>query len=410
MVRQLRLNPTAAWQCLPLPRDIQSAKGPVRDLEQQFLALARERVSYELRLRSPFHGDLGLADLAVCDEALPRALSDAEIAQVAGCTAVLPPAARDGDERWQEVLDDWAEHEGAVPKTVTVAMALDALLGDASRSPEATVALASVAIAEDETLRLRRHNWLVDVSGARHRVPFGAAEIFTNKAQGLSKVLGLSRVLHPAFVGETEEAARVRAWLSEQRVFVTGTDPAPAIRQLAARGSRGDAPLALDDAQLVALRDGFLRISVQERARLGKEVGRAVLLQGRRSGPGDQWEDVQICPADAYLPARLDSVDREDSFEFASGAASGLTWLRPRYTQVLPGAGTGLGARAFFHLLGAEKGPRLRPHPGAVHRFTAAYPNEGLPARVQGGPAARRDDLNNRSASYTLEDYDRART
>lgn len=408
MVRQLRLNPTAAWQCLPLSHDVQSPKGPVRDLEQRFLVLARARVSYELCLRTPLHGDLGLSDLAVADEALPSALSEAEIAQVAGRTAVLPPAARDADGRWQEVLDDWAEHDGVAPKTVTVAMALDALLGDASRSPEATVALAAVAIAEDETLRLRWHNWLVDVSDARHRVPRpGAAEIFTDKEQGLSKVLGLSRVLHPAFVAETAEAARVREWLIGQQVFVTGGDPGPAIRQLAARGSRRDiAPLVLDDAQLVALRDGFLRVPMNERSRLGKEVGRAVLLQGRRSGPEGRWEDVHVCPADAYLPARLDSVDREDSFETASGAASGLTWLRPRYAQVLPGAGTGLGARAFFHLLGAEKGPRLRPHPGVEHRFTASYPNEGLPARIQGGPVERRKDLQNRSATYTLEDHD----
>lgn len=407
MVRQLRLNPTAAWQCLPLPHDVQSPKGPVRDLEQRILTLARARVSYELRLRTPLHGDLGLADLAVGDEALSRAISEAEIAQVAGRTAVVPPAARDADGRWQDVLDDWAEHNGAAPETVTVAMALDVLLGDASRSPEASVALASVAIAEDETLRLRWHDWLVDVSGARHRVRPGLAEIFTDKAQGLWKMLGLSRVLHPAFVAETEEAARVSAWLRDQQVFVSGAEPVAAIRQLAARGSRRDVePLVLDDAQLMALRDGFLHVPMKERRRLGKEVGRAVLLQGRRSGPGGRWEDVQVCPADAYLPARLDSVDREDSFETASGGASGLTWLRPRYAQILPGAGTGLGARAFFRLLGAEKGPRLRPHPGVEHRFTASYPNEGLPARIQGGPAERRMDLQNRSATYTLEDHD----
>ncbi|MFE9284801.1 sacsin N-terminal ATP-binding-like domain-containing protein [Streptomyces olivaceus] len=407
MVRQLRLDPTAAWRCLPLPHNVRSPKGPVRDLEQRFLTLARARVSYELRLRTPLHGDLGIADLAVGDDALLPALSEAEIAQVVGRTAVLPPAARDAG-RWQEVLEDWAEHDGAAPGTVTVPMAVDVLLGDASRSPEARVALASVAIAKGETQRLRWHKWLVDLSGARHRVPrFGAAEFFTDKAQGLAKVLGLSHVLHPTFVAETGEAARVRAWLSEQQVFVTGADPVPAIRQLAARGAQKDiAPLVLDDDQLVALREGFLRVPAKERQRLGKDVGRAVLLHGRRFGPGSRREDVQVRPADAYLPAGLDSVDREDSFETAAGTATGLTWLRPRYAQVLPGAGTGLGARAFFHLLGAEKGPRLRPHPGVEHRFTASSPSEGLPAQVPGGPVERSQDLRNKSATYTLEDCD----
>ncbi|RII17893.1 hypothetical protein DSC45_13395 [Streptomyces sp. YIM 130001] len=57
-------------------------------------------------------------------------------------------------------------------------------------------------------------------------------------------------------------------------------------------------------------------------------------------------------------------------------------------------------------LLGAEKGPRLRAHPGVEHRFTASNPNEGLPARVKGNPEERRKDLQARSATYTLEDYD----
>ncbi|MEW1675464.1 hypothetical protein [Streptomyces noursei] len=130
----LNLDPTVAWQCLPLPHDVQSPKGPVHDLEKRLLALARARVSNELRLQTSFRGDLGIADLAVGNEALSRALSEAEIAQVAEHAAVFPPAARDGDGRWQDVLDDWAEHDGAAPETVTVARALNVLLGDVSRT------------------------------------------------------------------------------------------------------------------------------------------------------------------------------------------------------------------------------------------------------------------------------------
>ncbi|MFI1947401.1 sacsin N-terminal ATP-binding-like domain-containing protein [Streptomyces virginiae] len=408
VIRQLRLDPAVTWQCLPLPDDLQAPKGQVRKLEKQLLTLAREKVSHELRLQTVSHGDLGLADLAVCDEALVGVLSESEIAQVARRTAVLPQSARDGAGRWQDVLGDWAGHGGATPTAVSVPMALYALLGDESRSPEATIALAALAIAKNETFALRWKNWLVDGSGTRHGVPkTGATEVFTDKAQGLSKVLGLGRALHPAFVADDPEAGRVRAWLSEQKVFVTGADPVPAIRLLAARGANGSAvPLFLDDDQLVALRDGFLQVPAKERERLGRDAGRAILLQGRRFGPQGQQKDVKVRPAEAYLPARLDSVDREDSFETAAGSAVGLAWLRPRYAQVLPGAGTGLGARAFFHLLGAEKGPRLRPHPGTEHRFNASYPNEGLPARIPGGPSERLKDLQSLSATYTLADCD----
>jgi hypothetical protein len=153
--------------------------------------------------------------------------------------------------------------------------------------------------------------------------------------------------------------------------LVTGADPVPAIRQLAARGARKDiVPLVLDDDQLVALRYGFLRLPVMERQRLGKDVDRAVLLYGRGFGPGGRREDVQVRPADAYLPARLDSADREDSFGTAAGTAIGLTRLLPRCAQVLPRAGTAPGR------------PGLLP-----------------PARCREGttvPAA--------SATYTLED------
>ncbi|MER6313827.1 hypothetical protein ABT237_08680 [Streptomyces sp. NPDC001581] len=408
MIRQLRLDPAVAWQCLPLPEDVQAPKGPVRKLEKQLLTLAREKVSHELRLQTVSHGDLGLADLAVCDEALASVLSESEIAQVARRTAVLPQSARDGAGRWQDLLRDWAGHGGAAPAAVSVPMALHTLLGDESRSPEATVALAAVAIANNETFALRWNDWLVDASGARHGLPTtGAAEVFTNKAQGLSKVLGLSRALHSAFLAENPAAGKVRTWLSQQKVFVTGADPVPAIRLLAARGANGSAaPLFLEDDQLVALRNGFLHVPEKERERLGRDAGRAILLQGRRFGPKGHRVDAKVRPAEAYLPARLDSVDREDSFETAAGAAVGLAWLLPRYAKVLPGAGTGLGARAFFHLLGAEKGPRLRPHPGTEHRFNASFPNEGLPARIMGGPSERLNDLQSRSATYTLADCD----
>lgn len=208
------------------------------------------------------------------------------------------------------------------------------------------------AIAADDTVPLLWRQWLVDVNGERYAVPADDVPVvFTDQALGLSAVLGFSRVLHPAFLAPTSGAGRVRDGLGVQGVFVAGADPVPALRRLAACGARRSrSPLSLDDGQLLALRDGFLRVPAKESAALGHDVGRAIPLKARQYGPDGRREDVEVAPAHAYLPAGLDGADREAKFELAAARVRGLSWLRSRYVQVLPGAGTGLGAQAFLRL------------------------------------------------------------
>lgn len=408
MIRQFSLDPAAAWQSVPLSGEVQQTKGPVSRLEKLLLDQARGVVSHELRLRIDGDGrSLGLSQLAVADAALIGVLTEAEIAGVVEREAVLPVSARDDDDRWRDALEDWEENGGAAPATVGVQDALK-LLDDTSRPPEATVTLAAAAIAVDATIPLLWRHWLVDVDGERYAVPAADAPVvFTDQARGLSAVLGFSRVLHPAYLASTAEARKVRDWLGAQRVFVTGTDPVPAVRRLAARGARsGNNPLSLDDSQLLALRDGFLRVPAKERVALGRDVGRAIRLKARRYGLDGQRKDVEVAPADAYLPAGLDGADREGTFELAAGRTAGLSWLRSRYVQVLPGAGTGLGAQAFLRLLGASTTPRLRAHPRAEHRYSGSYPNEGVRVNRTPHPKERSDHLRARGATFTLHEYD----
>ncbi|MET7716428.1 hypothetical protein [Streptomyces sp. NPDC005407] len=248
----------------------------------------------------------------------------------------------------------------------------------------------------------------MDSSGGRHRVPQSAEPaVFTDVSRGLGASLGFAKEIHPAFLADTEEARSVSEWLRKRKALLTDADAVAVIRRLAAigaEGSGGSRVLRLTDDQLVELRDGFTQVPDSERESLGRNVGRAIQLQGQRYDRAGNREVVDVAPASAYLPARLDSSEREESFAFAAGRATGLVWLRPKYAEILQRGGAGMGARKFLRLLGAESAPRLRRHPGARERF--AQSPKGLPAYVFSGPQARAEALRAQDATFTLDDYD----
>ena len=64
----------------------------------------------------------------------------------------------------------------------------------------------------------------------------------------------------------------------------------------------------------------------------------------------------------------------------------------------------GVGALRFLRLLGAETAPRPRLHPRLEQRY--ADHRRGLPASVMGSPEARGRAMQERGATYTLQDYD----
>jgi hypothetical protein len=404
---QFRRDPARAWRAVPLPDDMRDSRDPVAALERLLLDRARAGVSHDLVLDVPGYGPLGLDDLAVEDETLVGVVTEEEISRVAERTAVLPKVARDEDGRWREVLADWENHDSAVPVTVDLYDALR-LLDDETRSPQANIRLAAVGLASNIYSSLLSSRWLVDSSGGRHRVPRPAEPaVFTDAPRGLGASLGFSREIHPAFLADTDEARSVRTWLRKREALLTDADAVAVIRRLAAigaAGSSGPNVLRLTDDQLIELRDGFARVPDDERETLGRDVGHAIRLQGHRYDRAGKREDIDVAPARAYLPVRLDSSEREESFAFAAGRTAGLVWLRPRYAEVLQRGGAGMGARKFLRLLGAETAPRLRRHPGARERFTQSP--KGLSAEVISGPRARTDALRVLEATFTLDDYE----
>ncbi|QMU75699.1 hypothetical protein GXW83_08060 [Streptacidiphilus sp. PB12-B1b] len=407
VLRLFLREPARAWRSIPLPSEVRDSRDSVAALESQLLRCARLCVSHRLLMDVAGQSQLALPELAVEEDTLAGVITEEEISRVAERAAILPRAAREGANRWREVLSDWEEHGGAYPATVGLYDALS-LLDDETRSPEATVLLAAAGLAADPSYPLHRRRWIVDSSGTRHRVP-GTAEplVFTDVSRGLGAALGFGREIHRAYLADTHEAHLVAEWLRKRKALVTDADPVTAIRRLAAIGvarDNGAPALSLADDQLIELRDGFARVPESEREALGRDVGRAIQLKGQRYKQTGELEDIEVSPASAYLPMRLDSSEREESFAYTAGKAIGPVWLKSRYAEVLQGGGTGIGARKFLRLLGAETGPRLRRHPGAVERL--AQNPKGLPDELASGPRARVRSLQALKASFTLDDYD----
>ncbi|MER7540563.1 hypothetical protein ABTX77_38220 [Streptomyces sp. NPDC097704] len=403
VLRQFRHDPVHAWSAVPLPGDVRDGRGPAAVLERRLLDRSRRLVSAKLLLDVPGEGPLALESLAVEDAELEGVVTEEEVARLAKLPSALPGSMRDPEGRWREVLWDWEENGVAAPKRIEVFDTLG-LVGDATRSPAATVRLVARVIEAGWSVYLPSREWLVDSSGARYRTGGAVPVVFAAAPRGLAVDLGLAREIHPAFLAETDEAQSVRRWLGKQGVLLDDDDPAAVIERLsefgAARG--GGAGLPLTDDQLVALRDGFTHVPENSRESWGRKVGLAVRLQGYRYTSDGEREEVETAPARAYLPSRLDSAEREESFAFAAGPASGPVWLRPRYADVLQGGG--IGALRFLRLLGAETAPRLRSHPGLYRRFERR--SRGLHAAVASGPEARRKALSALGATYTLDDRD----
>ncbi|MGW0702261.1 sacsin N-terminal ATP-binding-like domain-containing protein [Streptomyces sp. NPDC002867] len=398
-----RLDPAASWSMLPLPQ--QSSRhqrtGAAGALEAALLERSRLQIAARLRIDVPGRGPQALEDLAVETAELTGLLTETEIEQLADCPA-LPYAARDWAGRYREVLEDWADHGAAKPHPVDAYDALE-LLGHENRSLEDAIELAAVGLASGWDFRLFGFAWLADETGTRHRPPgSGELRIFADRPGSLAESLGFAHVLHPAFLADSPSAARVREWLVEHNALLTDGDELTALRRLANHGrARTAGPaLQLTDGQLRDLKEAFARLDDRDRARLGGDVGQAVALQVRQyardGGRRDGWAAV----AESYLPPTLDRIDRAESFAHAAGSTPGLTWLRPRYNDVLRGTGSGMSPLSFLRLLGAESAPRIQHHRHRKERLN----RREVPVHAPGSPESRVAQMTARGAEYTLND------
>ena len=404
-----RRDSRSAWRAIPLPRSGEEtgALSPVVEtLEAAVLDKARGVVAS--RLSFPVHeqGDVDLLLLAVESEPLEGVLQENEIAQLAALGATLPIGVRDSAGRWRAVLEDWRSNRDDLPAPVSVERALN-LLHDGRRPAGPTIALVAVALEEGLGTSLLELPCVIAHDGQRLVPPApDSAAAFSIGTAPLAEQLGISTLLHPAHLADTNGAPEVLAWLRECGVLLDGSDDAEVVRRLAEAGrSGGPIGAVLTVEQVRALGDAFERLSPNDCAGLGPDVGRAVRLESYTYDANGRKEPGDARPVDAYLPRAIDTG--LDSFAAAAEKSQDLVWLSDHYARTLrsPAGPEGIGPQQLLRLLGAETAPRPRPHPQLWPRFSSDN-RLGLSRDIDGGPEARESAMKERGATYTLEDHD----
>lgn len=404
MLELFEADPAAAWQSAPLPpQDGSASDGQVGRLESELLEAARNELSREVRL-TVGGASQPLREIAVEVPALTGVVTEQEIARLASVAAALPSSARDPGERWRAVLEDWRSST-SLPAPVEVIAALP-LLGDTSRSPSATIALAAAGLEADLEEELSEFPVVVLDDGGRIARPSEGDPVLlvSGKAAGLADRLGLSRRLHLAHLDGSTAAAIVLRWFEECGALSADAGPLAVLERLATVGKSGNSlENALTDDQADALREAFEDLHPEERDRVAGGVGLAVRFRAYAYDTSGKRQDVEALAAEAYLPKQIDK--EKESFAAAAGRTPGLLWLDGSYAKTLRSekGRSGLGALRFLRLLGAETAPRLRLHTELEWRYVNER-QRGLPAFVRNGPVARATALHAIGASYTLED------
>lgn len=405
-------DPKSAWQAIPIGdvSEDQHDAPIVRRLESEVIACARERVAANLTLPVSGHGQLPLRELAVEDKPLARILTPKETSALAGLEETFPAESRDARGKWREVLEDWRTAGVDLPAPVSVEQAL-ALLEREAREPAGVVALTAVALRENLGKRLIDLPCVVAQDGrCLIPPPKDAPEAVALEVSPLARQLGVVTAMHPAHLTDEPDARKVLNWLRECGAVVDGNDDREVVRRLAAAGQSDQRnPRVLQLEQVQALRAVFERLESHERQRFGADVGRAVKLDAfeyEMTGKKKRRKKITVEPARAYLPKTIERGEKR-GFAVAADKAPGIAWISSHYVRPLRSSlkRQGVGAQKFLGLLGVNKAPKIRKHPGLRKEYEVD-PRPALAASFYDGISARTEELTNLGATHTLDDSD----
>lgn len=400
-------EPATAWGVIPLPSGT-SRDDAFQPVPASFESLLLQRARSDLAARTeiPIGGVLHpLISLAVEDVALEDVLDSAKIASLAGLTATLPKSARDDEGRWRDLLADWRQAGASLAPVVTVAKALD-LLSRPGRPATATISLTAVGLGAGLDAKLALLPCVVTSAGNRVIPPAaGSVKALLASESPLAEELGVGMRLANEHLTTRDDAQEVLSWLKRIGAVIDSPRNEEVVRRLAAAGRAGHRlQRPLSDEQLRALRDAFEQLESGSRATLGRGVGLAVTIDAVRYDSRGQLVPTHARPAEVYLPR---AIDREpDSFAVAASKTPGLLWAHRRYSETLrstAGRGAGLGPQRFLGLLGAERMPRLLPHPSLRQRYPSDR-RRGLPRTAE--IPRRNHAMQDIGATYTLDDVD----
>jgi len=366
-LERLTSDPATAWSVIPLSAErVFPADNWVADRLADYVEVIQTRIRRSFRIRVGGE-ERRLRSIAYEAEALEGLLTQREITGLRPRHTLLPRPARDREGRWRAVL---AEIGGAALVDVKESLRLldweDDELGP--RDVRWFIKLGRAAIDADLGDVLWNLRSVITAYGKRIVPPLADNEgellLRTAERDSLASRVGLAHVIDPAYLSRETDAVVVREWLEEKKMLRDTADPESTLKALASRDD-DDEPLHIDDHELRLMRDAFTALDPGVQEELGRDVGRAIEVDVQ------QWEESKRTrsrerPADSYLPASIE--DRRYGWSKAAGRTQGLSWIHPRYEDVLrrPGrrrAGSSdpqpLAARAFFGLLGAEVAPRL---------------------------------------------------
>ncbi|GAA2131766.1 ATP-binding protein [Nocardioides bigeumensis] len=398
------VDPAQAWGSVPLLVGSESSVGFAALLRDQIRCRSEEiaqQVTFAIRSER-----FALVELAIESEELGDLLTAQEVAKIAGRDASLPVEVRDAAGLWRMVTSAWRDAGVPLPGEVTVEDAVG-LLGASDRPTGKVIALTAAAVRAGLLDLLPSIECVVDVGGEHHYPPTaGDDRVLIDELSGLATVLAMSIVIAPEYLADDEDATVVREWLREAGHLVSADDDQTVLDRLSQLGHKGevlDRPLS--DAQVEALRSALEPLGPTLWSSLGDGIGRAILLSAYSYDDNGKRVEGFARPCDAYQPR---AVDREkDAFAVAAASTPDLTWLAPRYAQVMRSkvGRAGLGAQRFMRHLGCSTTPRLVPHQDLSKRFQSEK-RLGLKQWIGDGLHERGHALTDLNCDYTLSDLD----
>lgn len=363
-LRRFADQPKSGWRSVPLEAE---GAGDSTWTSAQFDHMAqrqRTRVHQKVRLRLPEGTEIRLSDLTYEPAEFEGLMSVADLERLwdetssqYGRRRAVPKSWRDRG-RWRELL---SELEGAEPLTEAECLTiLD--WADEEIEPRGArwlVELIHASLQAEEGEEVWKHRCIALAGDGGRLSPAeidsgGTLLVHSLLKEGLAATMGLAQQIARPFRARDPVAEKVRSWLTEKGVLRERASDADALRALA--GARREDPIDLSrrDSVLLRLRNSFEHLPAEERAAIGRGVGRNIALSGyiyqsgkKKSGP--------VRPSDAYLPS---AIDKTSGWATAAGQTPEIRWVDTRYRTALVGA-RGQGALAFLRALGAVTAPRL---------------------------------------------------
>jgi hypothetical protein len=314
-----------------------------------------------------------LSQISYLDMSLEEILDANDIQSIAGDYQLLPKSRRDPFGRWRQVLaNSGLGHRISVSRVIEL---FD--IEDACKSKSATwfVELAFRAIEENMGRALFSRKCILLADG-RRVVPQkreNATDVLVIRQSDFQfpELQGAPKQIHSIYRRKSGPASAVREYFETHGNFFEFLDPFNFLLTLANAGI--DDPIDIDDKDLIAIRDMLSKIGGQQRFELCAKLGRALNVEAF-SWVRNKRKLKKALINECYIPS---SIEKDKyGWSIAAGRTPGLTWISSRYATVFAGparkpsngsskrAQNVLGARGFFHLLGAETAPRIEKKAG----------------------------------------------